>query len=317
MNELRSDPQRTSRVINILMDWYNDNKRDGVLKDADVPESRPPADVKIGSYEHIMFITFTVSIDYMRDAAQLWDSARRTWEDEETRWVFYPDKVAKRTMDMNEPAELVNALAKHKLSKRRDKDAKKIWGPVALSFNRLFEGDPRKLFADLSYDALEIYCQMCKRNSYHKHFPYLSGPKILPLWIRMLHTEAGIKFKNLDEVPLPMDIHVARSTITTGCLVGRFEGKFNDFAVKAQEAWREACQHTKYYPLQLDEPLWNLSRLGCSKRRDEEEECPRKHECRLADFCTANDPSAIIKINATKRNVSIRTRYPQSRGDVS
>jgi hypothetical protein len=41
--------------------------------------------VERGSYEHLMFVTLVVSIDYQRDADQLWAAGRKTFEDSRTR----------------------------------------------------------------------------------------------------------------------------------------------------------------------------------------------------------------------------------------
>ena len=49
-----------------------------------MPEVLTPSGVVPGSLEHILFITFTVSIDYQRDAISLWNSSRETFVDPET-----------------------------------------------------------------------------------------------------------------------------------------------------------------------------------------------------------------------------------------
>lgn len=304
MNRLLTNPEHSAKIIDILIDWYR-GSRDGVLSGAELPESKPPNGVTRGSYEHIMFLTLTVSIDYQRSADALWNASRRTWEDETTRWVFSPIDISNRSQE-----DLVFALSKYKLSKKQNKDAQ-IWRTVATSFLSLFQGDPRKLFETYSYDAYEIYKAMRKR--YGKQFPYLAGStgtsKILSLWLRMLYDEAGIEFRNMDSVPLPVDIHTARATITTGCLVGSFEGSFTNLATQVQEAWKEACKKTKYFPLQLDEPLWNLSRSGCSNRKNGGS-CPKRNLCKLADFCTANSSDAIITLSQEGTTL-IDTKYPE------
>src|SRR5206468_5442257 len=139
-------------------------------------------------------------------------------------------------------------------------------------------------------DAVEVYNQM--RSKYKKDFPYLSGAsatsKILLLWLRLLKDEANLNLFNLENLRIPMDIHIARATLTTGCLVGDFEGTFNELNEEAQRAWKESCKEgSKWYPLQLDKPLWNLSRLGCSSRMNGSP-CPLRSECKLSSFCTVN-----------------------------
>lgn len=289
---LQANPQRTRRIIEELLDWYS--VRTGLMKGAELPESKPPEGVTRGSYDHIMFLTLSVSIDYQRSAKDLWDSARTTWENENTRWAFFPEEIKKRSLE-----ELIECLARYKLSKKREKDAK-IWRTVALSFLELFEGDPRNLFAKFDYDAPTIIQKM--KTQYGKNFPYLAGStstgKILLLWIRMLHDEARIKFNNLHNVAIPIDIHTARATITTGCLSGKFEGSFTKLTEEAKKAWIEACEGTNHYPLELDEPLWNLSRLGCSSYKLGSP-CPKRNQCNLSNFCTVNNPESkmILKQN--------------------
>ncbi len=279
--------------MKILLEWYP--KRTGIFEGAELPESRPPARAAPGSYERVMFYTLTVAIDYQRKASDLWDSARKTMDDESVQWVFHPGTVSKKT-----PQELVEALSKHKLSKKTNKDAD-IWRTICLSFLELFDGDPRKLFEKYDHDARQIFDVM--RNKYGKKFPYLAGStgtsKILSLWIRIMHKEAQIPFKRLELVPIPIDIHTARATITSGCIAGDFEGSFVELAEIAKKAWMEACDNSGYYPLQLDEALWNLGRFGCSNIADGEK-CPERSRCELAEYCTANNKGSCIAIVQNK-----------------
>lgn len=133
--------------------------------------------------------------------------------------------------------------------------------------------------------------------------------KICLLWINILK-DANVNFTNLENVHIPIDVHTARATLTTGCLVGNFEGNFNEFAFAAQHAWDEACKKTdsKYYPLQLDGPLWNLSRLGC-RHRINGSPCPLRSECKLSSFCTVNTPDAIISLS-NRGKIHIHTVHP-------
>jgi len=158
---MQTNPERTRKIIKILLDWYP--KRTGVFAGAELPEAKPPDVQGISDYERIMFYTLTVSIDYQRSAKTLWDAARKTMEDEKTRWVFYPKSVSEKTLE-----ELIHTLSQYKLSKKQNKDAK-IWRTICLSLLELFEGDPRKLFEKYDYDALQIFNAM--RSQYGKKIP--------------------------------------------------------------------------------------------------------------------------------------------------
>lgn len=114
----------------------------------------------------------------------------------------------------------------------------------------------------------------------------------------------------MEKIRIPIDVHTARATLTTGCLVGDFDGQFGSFVSEAQHAWEESCKKMdfKYYLLQLDAPLWNLSRLGCSNRINGSL-CPMRSECRLSKFCTANSSEAIISLSDNGK-VHVDTVYP-------
>ena len=79
------DAERGRQVAQLL---YHAFETTGIHGVKDMPESQPPDGVQPGSLAHLAFITQTVSIDYMRTAATLWDAARRTYADPATRYLF-------------------------------------------------------------------------------------------------------------------------------------------------------------------------------------------------------------------------------------
>ena len=185
--------------------------------------------VNKGSYEHMMFITMVVSIDYMRDADKLWQAGRETMEDNETRWLFSPEMVKDRSID-----EIIAAMKKHKLSQKHNRDAD-IWKRVSESFARLYNSDPRNFLEKCEWDATKLFEKKYDIR-FKRDFPSLSGDKIFPLWIRMLHDNVGIRLKNLEKMPIPVDVHIARATFTTGCLKGVYTGSIADVSPKIDEA---------------------------------------------------------------------------------
>jgi hypothetical protein len=154
---LEKDVERCKAVAKILYTRFN-NSNEGIFGHTDMPEEILPESVKEGSYEHLMFITLTVSIDYQRDALDLWKASRQTTNDRDTRWIYSPKEVLKKSDN-----ELINAMQKYKLSKKPIKDSLEIWKPVSKSFYALFESDPRKLLEECNYDALEVFELMKSR----------------------------------------------------------------------------------------------------------------------------------------------------------
>jgi hypothetical protein len=122
-------------------------------------------------------------------------------------------------------------------------------------------------------------------------YPYLRGDKIGPLWLRMLRDNVGItKLKNLEHVPIPVDNHVARATLCTGVLQGRYSGNLTDLFDYVREAWFESVKglrlkNRSMIALDVDEPLWHLSKYGCTHRNKMTTDCQLMTKCDASEFC--------------------------------
>jgi len=260
----------------------------------DMPEDEPPTGVTRGTLDHIIFLTLTVAIDYQRDAHALWDAARQTWEDLETRFLFDPDEVSEA------PAEVVlPAMKKHRLSKKHTNDAK-IWQTVAGSFARKWDGDPRHFLADCEWDAPTVLRRL-KEDRHRsevrvaKDFPFLGGNKIGPLWLRMLRDNACVtNLRNLDLVPIPVDVHIARASLSLGIVNGSYSGAMEPLFRQIRTAWAESVKGLEVegrpmIALDVDEPLWHLSKFGCASRDPVTGICPLKDTCVVGEFCVAGE----------------------------
>ena len=117
------------------------------------------------------------------------------------------------------------------------------------------------------------------------------GSKIGPLWLRMLRDNVGIeKLKNLDLVPIPVDVHVARSTFSLGIVKGLYSGSIERAFENVREAWFESVKdlrllNREMIALDVDEPLWHLSKYGCTKRDLRTGKCPLLHQCEMRNYC--------------------------------
>lgn len=275
------DPMRARAVGERL---YHAFRGAGILGEISMPEHLLPLGVERGSREQLHFITLTVAIDYMRDADALWAASRQTFADPTTRYLYTPRQVAQTTF-----AKLATDMGKYKLAKKLQKDAE-IWRTICLTLVQHFGGDVLALLQQAAFDASRVL-ETIRQARYR--FPYLKGPKIGPLWVRMLEDSwQGHHFVRLEKLPIPVDIHIGAATLMTGCLHGTFAGPFDEFREAVVQVWSKACQGTAYYPLQFDEPLWHLSRRGC--RNTPGFPCVHKRACPVEDFCTSTE----LKVNS-------------------
>lgn len=281
------DNERGKKVAELL---YNSFTTKGIHGRTDMPEDITPNSVIRGSLDYIFFITLTVSIDYQRDAPSLWESSRKTFDDPETRYLFDPKLLHETSF-----RKIGEDMQKYKLSKKPQKDAY-IWRTVGVTFYKKWRGDPRNFLQDCNWNSPLIL----RRLKDDKHiysgrqvsdYPYLRGPKIGPLWLRMLRDNVGItQLKNLENVPIPVDIHIARATLATGIVRGQFRGRLYEVFEYIRKAWFESVKglgikNREMMALDVDEPLWHLSKYGCTNRDKTTGYCSLLNRCEAREFC--------------------------------
>lgn len=269
---------------------YRSFRTTGIHGRTEMPEDIAPRDVIKGSLEHILFITQTVSIDYQRDADLLWASARKTYEDPETRYLFNPQSLHETPVN-----KIVQDMQKYKLSKKPRKDAM-IWRTVGVTFYKKWHGDPLQFLEDCKWDAPSILKRL-STDTYLmggrqvSDYPYLRGPKIGSLWVRMLRDNIGLtQIQNLDKVPIPVDRHIARATLALGVVRSQYKGSMDSIFQIIRRAWFESVEGLSIdgrpmIALDVDEPLWHLSKYGCTNRDKLIGDCPVYDRCEVKEYC--------------------------------
>lgn len=279
---LTADPSRGKEVARVLTECF---QTVGIFGGKNMPETTLPPNVVKGSLEHILFLTLTVSIDYMRDAESLWKSARESYSDDRTSYLFSPSKIASSPI-----SKVEDDLQTHALSKKRVRDAK-FWKTISETLHGKWNGDPTNLFLECDWDAPTILKRL--KTEHHiignrvlADFPSLCGIKIGPLWLRMLRDNAGVSsFKDLKRIPIPVDIHIARSTLSCGVLRGSTSSNREELYSMIRSVWQECYKEGSGAAIDLDEALWRLSRYGCTHRDKVSGECPTIESCPVKEYC--------------------------------
>lgn len=243
----------------------------GIFGARHMPEDIEPAGVSVGSREHVLFLMLIVSVDYMRDASDLWRASREAWADPALRYLFEPNSVLAAGKE-RVGADLKNSGVSRKVT--RDALA---WFTISKTLAEKWDGDPCCFLDGCKRHAPTVLERLksdkhLDGDRWRADFPSIRGPKIGPLWIRMLRDNASITLSGLDEVPIPVDVHVLRATLCSGVLWGNFTGPLPEIFPDVREIWRLATRGLTLpdgkamVALDVDESLWTLSRLGCSKR---------------------------------------------------
>jgi len=140
-----------------------------------------------GSRENYLYFTLPVCINFQRNSPAMWASALKTYEDKETRYVFFPEELATR------PIEQIRAdLLKYKLALQPNKHIL-IWTTIAKTFHEYYDDDPRQVIAEANSDAGQLIQLL--QLTHKKRFPYLSGPKLSNYWPHILSHYTDVVFK--------------------------------------------------------------------------------------------------------------------------
>ena len=217
-----------------------------------MPEDRNPGLDK-SSLENYLYFTLPMALNYQRNSYTLWESANKTFLDEETKFVFFPKEVLKHSF-----LEVQNALVKYKVALQRNKQTE-IWIALCQTFVDFFDGDIRKLFDRFDNDVNKIRNFIQKENK--KKFPYLSGTKICNYWLYVIWQYTDKEYQNIECLTVAPDTHVVQATYRLG-LITEEELDRSDVQLIVIDCWNELLENTKYKPIDIHTPLWLWSRNG-------------------------------------------------------
>lgn len=226
--------------------------KNGELGGEVMPEDANP-NLEKDSLENYLYFTLPMALNYQRNSYTLWESALKTYSDEDTKFVFNPKQCLEKSFE-----EVQYALTKYKVALQKQKQTE-IWLALCNTFVEMFDGDIRKLFDMMDNDVDKIRNFIQKENK--KKFPYLSGTKICNYWMYVIYQYTDKKYKNIENLTVAPDTHVCKSTLKLG-LITNEEFNSNNVQLTVIERWQELFKDTKYKPIDIHTILWLWSRNG-------------------------------------------------------
>lgn len=234
--------------IDVLYEMWKKGKLGGEV----MPEDANPHLDK-SSEENYLYFTLPMALNYQRNSYKLWESALKTYNDEETKFVFSPKICIEKSFE-----EVQYALTKYKVALQKQKQTE-IWLSLCKTFVELYDGDIRKLFDLLNNNVDRIRNFIQKENK--KKFPYLSGTKICNYWLYVIYQYTDRKYKDIEHLTVAPDTHVVQATHKLG-IINDEELNRNDVQLIVVNRWNELFKETKYKPIDIHTPLWLWSRNG-------------------------------------------------------
>lgn len=225
--------------------------KNGRLGQTIMPEDSNPGFSDNEEELRLAYFTLPMALNYQRDSYKLWESALKTYNDEETKEVFDVKKVSL----MNED-ELRKKLMKYKLALQPNKHIQ-TWSTISKTIERNF-GSIKKLFQSTDNDYLQLRIMI--QNTHKKGFPYLSGPKIFNYWSFIMKTYGNIPLQNSHLIEIAPDTHVTQCSVKLGVINNNEAETLSKGEIS--DKWRELLKNTEINPIDMHPPLWFWSRNG-------------------------------------------------------
>ncbi len=209
-----------------------------------------------------LFLTFVAAMDRARDATRLWNNGGELFQ--ACPELFDPAEASAMPISM-----LRARLAQYGVSQRHGPDSSG-WHIIARSLAA--GGNPVSRAVDSGVgNAGELLSYLRTKYRGQSLFPLLRGPRIGPMWVRMLARPGGATIDGMDVMPVSVDVHVRRVTQNLG-VVDTLDMAEREAREVIQDAWRAAVARTRIggppeianTSAALDPALWVFGRFGCS-----------------------------------------------------
>lgn len=193
-----------------------------------------------------------MALDYQRNSYKLWEAAKATYMDADTRDVFFPECV----LQMSEEA-LREKLLRYKVALQPNWHVE-IWLRLCHTFSETYQGDVRNLFQKNgnSVQRVKAYILAHKRD-----LPYLSGTKILNCWLYVMSRYTDASLEDRHYITVAPDTHVIQASAKLGLIYPEELGK-PGIREKVSFLWEAVFQGTDLCPIDIHTPLWLWSRGG-------------------------------------------------------
>lgn len=225
--------------------------KEGLLGQTKMPEDSNPLFSEFDIEQRLSYFTLPMALNYQRDSYKLWESALKTFNDPDTRFVFDVHEVTNRTED-----EVRTALMKYKVALQPNKHIN-TWRSISKTITTNW-GSVENLIKASNGDFLIL--RNIVQQDYKKGFPYLSGPKIFNYWSFILGEYGKVKLSNREYIEIAPDTHITQCSVLLGVITQAEADNLSKEEVS--EKWRTLLSGSGITPIEMHPPLWFWSRNG-------------------------------------------------------
>lgn len=225
--------------------------REGKLGGDVMPEDSNPGLLE-ETAENYVYFTLPMALNYQRNSYGLWEAAKKTFMDKETKDVFDMAQVC--NMD---DVRLREKLTRYSLALQPNKQPI-IWRKLCETFVEDYDGDIRVFFEKNDFCVNTIKADILRNK---KRFPYLSGEKIMNYWLYVMEQYTNACFVDRNNICIAPDTHIIKSCIKLG-VINETDTKKEGIRKQLNQFWNQFCESKSIVPIDIHTPLWLWSRNG-------------------------------------------------------
>jgi len=258
--EMIEHPDELDELLQKIMADYEANLR--FFADHRLPEYAVLDELALDDRELALFLTFTCVTNHIHDGTKeskqtdgptgLWQICGNLWE--QHHWIFFPEEL----VEEEKKDDLKALFGSIEIMDHRDQE---WWYRTAKTLSKHWEGDPQQLLANPQPDAKSSQgrydAPSIERALNDYDFPALSGRKIRPLWLRLMHEEVH-ELNRIEAISIPVDFHIVGITNRLSGGDAEFDRFNEDHKETLRQFWQLVCRRTDLIPVELDKPLWLL-----------------------------------------------------------
>lgn len=241
-NIIKSKEQILQAVQKLLL-----AHKQGLLGGEKMPEDSKP-NLPLDSEENLLYLTLPMALNYQRNSYKLWESALVTWQDEQTKFVFDPQKVSQFSS-----IETKNALLEYKIPLLSNKQPE-IWSKICHTICTKYNSKLLNLLEKNNFALDQILVEIQQTNK--KDFPYLSVNKIANYWLYVLTQYTSFPFQNKHKLSIAPDTHIQQASIKLGL------SSSQDSPLEVAQRWQNLLKNSDISPIDVHTPFWLWSRSG-------------------------------------------------------
>jgi hypothetical protein len=227
-------------------------------------------------------LTLVAAMVRARDATGLWRCAAALHA--ASRWALVPAELVDRSF-----TDLSDALRTSGVSQRHLPDAA-AWRRIAESLVEEPESPVSRVITQGVGDAGELLAALRSSRSRagSERFPYLAGPKVGPMWVRMMVFPGSAPVNGLAGLRVAVDVQVRRATENLG-VTDTASVALDDARAAIEEAWStrvraegaDGAAELAGTCAALDPALWYFGRVGCGRCESTGQRMPIAPVCSL------------------------------------